>query len=76
MTESTAVENLSFEQAFMELEAIVSKLENEDLSLEDSLSYYERGQVLSSYCADLLTKAELRLQEVRISNHKSEEQDS
>ncbi len=73
MTETTAVEKLTFEQAFSELETIVSKLENENLSLEESLAYYERGQALSQYCAGLLEKAELRLQEVRLSSQKTEE---
>ncbi|MAT44022.1 MAG: exodeoxyribonuclease VII small subunit [Anaerolineaceae bacterium] len=73
MTETTAVENLTFEQAFSELETIVSKLENDNLSLEESLAYYERGQALSQYCAGLLEKAELRLQEVRLSSQKTEE---
>ena len=73
MTETTAVEKLTFEQAFSELETIVSKLENENLSLEESLAYYERGQALSQYCAGLLEKAELRLQEVQLSSKKTEE---
>lgn len=73
MAETTAVEKLSFEEAFMELETIVSKLESENLSLEESLAYYERGQALSQYCAGLLEKAELRLQEVHVSSQKTEE---
>jgi len=73
MTETTAVEKLTFEQAFSELETFVSKLENENLSLEESLAYYERGQALSQYCAGLLEKAELRLQEVRLTSQKTEE---
>lgn len=73
MTEEVAVKNLSFEQAYSELETIVSKLENNDLSLEESLALYERGQALSRYCGDLLEKAELRLQEVRLSNESNQE---
>jgi exodeoxyribonuclease VII small subunit len=73
MAKTIAVEKLSFEEAFIELETLVSKLENENLSLEESLAFYERGQALAQYCADLLEKAELRLQEVRPSNPKTEE---
>ncbi len=72
MTKTSAIEKLPFEQAFTELETIVSALENEDLSLEESLAYYERGQALAQHCADLLEKAELRLQEVRLSDQKTE----
>lgn len=67
-----AVDKLTFEEAFSELDAIVAKLENETLSLEDSLALYERGQALSTYCAGLLEKAELRLEEIRISNQEGD----
>lgn len=70
MTKS--VDKLTFEEAFSELDAIVAKLENETLSLEDSLALYERGQALSTYCAGLLEKAELRLEEIRISNQEGD----
>jgi exodeoxyribonuclease VII small subunit len=63
------VEDLSYEAAFTELEQIVNRLETETLSLEDSLSIYERGQALSARCAKLLESAELRVQQLRLENH-------
>ena len=68
-----AVETLSYEEAFNELEKIVSTLENETLSLEESLQFYERGQALSKHCAQLLEKAELRLQEIQGANQKTKD---
>jgi exodeoxyribonuclease VII small subunit len=59
------LEDLSYEKAFQELEQIVSKLENETQNLEESLSLYERGQALAHYCADLLEKAELRMEQLK-----------
>ncbi len=59
--EKIPMDNLTYEQAFMELETTVVVLESGDHSLEDSLSLFERGQVLASHCADLLDKAELRV---------------
>ena len=59
--EKIPMDNLTYEQAFMELETTVAVLESGDHSLEDSLSLFERGQVLASHCADLLDKAELRV---------------
>ena len=58
------LDDLTFEQAFAELEESVRKLESADLSLEDSLALYERGQTLAAYCARLLDEAELKVQQV------------
>lgn len=58
------VETLSYEQAFAELEDIVSTLEGEQPPLEEALKLYERGQALTSRCTGLLENAELRLQQL------------
>ena len=58
------VEELSYEQALAELETIVASLEANQLSLEDALSLYERGQSLTRHCTELLDKAELRLKKI------------
>lgn len=50
--------NLSYEEAINELEKIVSELENEQLSLDESVKKFERGVELSKYCNELLEKAE------------------
>jgi exodeoxyribonuclease VII small subunit len=51
-----------FEAAIAELEAIVKKLEEGDLSLEQSLSLYERGVTLSKFCHARLEDAERRIE--------------
>ncbi len=58
----SAVESLSFEAALAELEQIVSHLEQGDLTLEESLKLYERGQALVAWCARQLDEAELKVQ--------------
>jgi exodeoxyribonuclease VII small subunit len=58
------VEQLSYEQAFTELEDIVEKLESDQQSLEEALALYERGQSLAQHCAGLLDKAELKIQQL------------
>ncbi len=62
-----AVTDLTFEQAFAELEESVRTLERGDLPLEESLALYERGQDLAAYCAKLLDEAELKVQQVEAS---------
>jgi exodeoxyribonuclease VII small subunit len=51
-----------FEAAIAELETIVKKLEEGDLSLEQSLGLYERGVRLSRYCHGRLEEAERRIE--------------
>jgi exodeoxyribonuclease VII small subunit len=51
-----------FEAAIAELETIVKKLEDGDLSLETSLQLYERGVQLSRFCHARLEDAERRIE--------------
>jgi exodeoxyribonuclease VII small subunit len=52
----------SFEEQLAELEKIVDQLERGDLSLEDSVSLFERGVHLSNACKAQLSSAESRIQ--------------
>lgn len=60
----TPVEELSYEEAFTELESIINTLEAGEQTLDDILAKFERGQVLARYCADLLEKAELKTKQL------------
>jgi exodeoxyribonuclease VII small subunit len=51
-----------FEAALAELDALVKKLEDGDLSLEQSLALYERGVQLSRFCHAQLEAAERRIE--------------
>jgi exodeoxyribonuclease VII small subunit len=51
-----------FEAAIAELESIVKKLEEGDLTLERSLELYERGVQLSRFCHARLEEAERRIE--------------
>ncbi|TFG94679.1 MAG: exodeoxyribonuclease VII small subunit [Calditrichales bacterium] len=66
MENSIPLEELSYEKAFSELEQIVNRMESETQNLEDSLLLYERGQALAQYCAGLLEKAEIRMEQLKI----------
>lgn len=56
-----AIQEMSFEEAFAELEDVVRRLEAGGLSLEESLALYERGQALAAYCNQQLDQAELKV---------------
>lgn len=66
MAEAVPVENLSFEKALAELEAIVQKLEQGKVDLEESITIYERGEALRRHCESLLSTAEARVEKIRL----------
>lgn len=57
-----SIVNLSFEEALLALEETVAQLESGDLTLEESLALFERGQHLALRCNTLLEQAELRIE--------------
>lgn len=65
MSEPQPVQEMTFEEAFDELEALVAKLETGDLPLEQALALFERGQALSEHCNQLLQNAELKLRQLQ-----------
>ena len=56
-----SIERLSFEDAFAQLEQIVTSLEKGDATMDDSLALYEQGKALADHCARLLNQAELKI---------------
>jgi exodeoxyribonuclease VII small subunit len=58
------ITDLSFEDAFAELQATVAQLERGDLPLEDSIALFERGQALAAHCGLQLDAAELKVRQL------------
>jgi exodeoxyribonuclease VII small subunit len=52
----------SFEEQLTELEQVVEQLERGELSLEESVTLFERGVKLSDACKGQLADAESRIQ--------------
>ncbi len=61
---SVPVDDLTFEQAFAELEQVVKALEAGNQPLEEALALYERGMQLADRCQKLLNTAELRIRQL------------
>ena len=49
---------LSFEECLKQLEEIVSKLENKDISLSDAVENYQKGLELSKRCYEIFNKTQ------------------
>jgi len=54
----TSVDEMSFELAMKELEAVVDQLERGDVALDQSITLYERGAALKARCEQELKRAE------------------
>jgi len=54
----------TFEQAIEKLEAIVSELEQGDLTLEQTIKKFEEGMELSKFCTEKLNQAEQKLKKL------------
>ncbi len=52
---------MSYEAAADELEAIVARLEAGNISLDETVRLFERGQQLAAHCHQLLDGAELKV---------------
>jgi exodeoxyribonuclease VII small subunit len=60
----TPLDQLNYEQAFAELEAIVAALESDDRSLEEALALFERGQSLVNHCTGMLEQADIKIKQL------------
>lgn len=58
------MQKMTYEKAVERLEAIVDKLENGNLPLEEMMKLYEEGTVLAAKCAKSLDEAQLRITEL------------
>ena len=61
-----------FENALQELEQLVEKMEQGEMSLEESLQQFERGIALTRACQKALEEAEQKVQILLKNNGKSE----
>ena len=53
--------DLSFEKALEELEALVARMEDGKLPLEESIAAYQRGAELVRFCESQLSDAQARI---------------
>ena len=58
------VDQLSYEQAFDELENLIAALESGEHPLDVSIKLFERGQNLAQHCTTLLDQADLKVQQL------------
>lgn len=62
------METTSFEEAFAKLEEAVTALQDGQMPLERALRLYQEGMELAQYCNELLQKAELTVEQLRVAS--------
>ena len=67
------IAELSFEESIKELTNIVTKIEQGQIPLQDSLEQYEKGMALIKQCRTILEKAEKRIEKISEQEAKSQE---
>jgi len=60
------VEEMSFEEAMAELEAVVGQLERGEVALDASIALYERGAKLKARCEVKLREAEEKVAQITL----------
>lgn len=58
------MENMTYEKAMKRLEDIVSKLESNDIPLEDSIALFQEGIQLSKYCDEKLQNIQEKVAQI------------
>ena len=66
------IDDLSYEDAFERLQKITELLENGNVSLDDSIKYYEQGILLKNFCEKKLKDAEIKIKNVLDKSNNSE----
>jgi len=61
MNQSQEYEKLSFEEAMTELESVVNKLDAGEGTLDESISLFQKGVLLSKLCSSRLEEIEKRV---------------
>ena len=58
------ISELDFEDALAQLEQVVRRLEGDEVSLDDSIGLYERGELLRRHCQGRLDAAQARIEKI------------
>ena len=66
------IDDLTYEDAFDRLQKITELLEDGNVSLDDSIKYYEQGILLKNFCEKKLKDAEMKIKNVLDKSKNSE----
>ena len=62
--EASELDGLAFEQALEQVEAIIGRIEDGELGLEEQIAQYQRGSRLLLRCRAILEQCEQRVEQI------------
>ncbi len=62
--EQKDVQELSLEEAFEQIENVITHLEQEEITLEESFKEYNRGMQLLKHCNETIDKVEKKVLQI------------
>ncbi len=62
--EQKDVQEISLEEAFEQIENVITHLEQEEITLEESFKEYNRGMQLLKYCNETIDKVEKKVLQI------------
>ena len=69
---SMKVEPKNYETAVKQLQTVIDKIEESEISLEQMMELYEQGKELIVYCEKQLNKFEEKIQVINLKNQEKE----
>lgn len=74
VTEEDTLADVTFEEAYERLDAVLAQLQMGNMTLDESLAAYAEGMALAAHCQTLLDAAELRIETLeRIGDENSDD---
>ncbi len=71
MKDKNKTDDISFEEYLRKLEKIVQKLEEGELTLDESVNAYEEGMNISKICLEKLNETKKKIEQLVIEDDKS-----
>lgn len=69
MNSNKLIEELNFEEALLELESIVKKIDTGEQDLNQSIENFERGIKLKKHCEKMLNEAKMKVEKIIMSDN-------
>lgn len=59
------VQELTFEEALVELEQMAKQMELGNIRLDDAIAIFERGNALKQHCETILKNAKMKIEKIQ-----------
>ncbi len=72
LTKKNHIKKMSFEDAFEKLQKIVDKLDSGNVSLSETVRFFEEAVMLKQHCQSILKSFQLKVEQITSKNNDEE----